>query len=176
MPPRTSSIVLFIFTLALGGLGARSQSVCDSWGWNDDREHVCIFNSRGVIEFWLEPPLQLPFKENGLCHHTVAATDVTFSDWVEMTIERNWFWRGLGLMTSHEAPGDPQTRFVAVAVPYWFLIGVLLALVCFIELPHRHRRRRRKKLGLCLICGYDLRATPHRCPECGTAVDATMGN
>jgi hypothetical protein len=54
-------------------------------------------------------------------------------------------------------------------VPYWKLVA-LGALVLSQTAILRRRRRRFEMVGFCTACGYDLRATPERCPECGRSV------
>lgn len=51
----------------------------------------------------------------------------------------------------------------AIFVPYWFLLVLLLSPV-WVRLK---RALKRRAPGICVCCGYDLRATPDRCPECG---------
>jgi len=51
------------------------------------------------------------------------------------------------------------------------LLFLSLLMVKLISIPIR-RKLRRSKIGLCPCCGYDLRATPEQCPECGAMVQS----
>jgi hypothetical protein len=51
-------------------------------------------------------------------------------------------------------------------IPAWLML-VLTAILPTLWLLRR--RRQPNPAGLCPACGYDLRATPERCPECGRA-------
>jgi hypothetical protein len=77
-----------------------------------------------------------------------------------------WFFAGPA------TGGKPVARYNwqgVLGFPYW------LAVAATAPLPTTRastllRRRRRVAKGLCRTCGYDVRMTPARCPECGNAV------
>lgn len=63
-------------------------------------------------------------------------------------------------------------RHVCGEVKYWQLTcctAFVYAAAFFLALARRRRR------GLCENCGYDLRATPMRCPECGKESRSSVG-
>ena len=76
-----------------------------------------------------------------------------------------------GFLWGRVARADGSGR-VVLTVPLWSL-AALFAAYPFARITlwfGNMRRRRRRASGLCSACGYDLRATPDRCPECGTVV------
>ena len=54
----------------------------------------------------------------------------------------------------------------AAIVPHWS-VAVAASLFPAALLWHRLLTSRRRRVGYCPSCGYDLRVTPDRCPECG---------
>ena len=71
---------------------------------------------------------------------------------------------GFQIYKGLESTGERVYHFV---VPCW-AIAVLPALAISWSVRRRLRTRRRIARGQCPKCGYDLRATPQRCPECGS--------
>src|SRR6202030_2922667 len=60
----------------------------------------------------------------------------------------------------------PRSR--VILIPFWLLATLTCVLpALWVRGLWRHWQRTRNQ-NLCPVCSYDLRASPERCPECGT--------
>ena len=70
----------------------------------------------------------------------------------------------------HRPTGSLLKRYDALVLPYW--LPALITGMPWLVVGWRRwasRAARRIAAGLCPACGYDLRASEDRCPECGIA-------
>jgi hypothetical protein len=68
------------------------------------------------------------------------------------------------LVTKLGLSGQAQS----VALPPPWLLAVVSLILPILRYRRRLIYRSRMRKGLCIACGYDMRSTPARCPECGT--------
>jgi hypothetical protein len=70
------------------------------------------------------------------------------------------------VMTRGDGINVPPVQTLYVIFPFW-----VVAVVCAWPVARVFRPRNKVHPDIanqrCIICGYDLRATPDRCPECG---------
>jgi len=125
---------------------------------------VEIFSSRGSLGLSLEfrfdqedrrTSLFRFFHSSGLPHEPSGArTKWTAAGWLRFVCV-------------------PNANGIVLRVPHWFIL--LLSVLMFTRGFRRNRLlRHRRRRGLCLTCGYDLRGSTERCPECGTMIPAEM--
>jgi len=98
--------------------------------------------------------------------------------WDSSVADRVVRWRfARFLWASHDPPGERYSLRLLM-IPYWSLAAATAVLP--IRWLYRFRRdrlrRTRRESGLCATCGYDLRASPGRCPECGTAASSEVAH
>ena len=152
------SLMLCVATCALW---VRSYWLCDAILLydGDHRTFQLITAVRGRIQVVFARTKSLPAQEvpeSFLVHESEAAFDMfprprrfLGVGWGQSATVPPWFWRP------------------ALSLPHAY-VAFLAAIMPGVQFYRRLRRQNRGSRGLCLSCGYDLRASPDRCPECGT--------
>ena len=189
------SLILCLVVLTLHAMHRRGPhwiiaGLPDGWivGFGSD---VGLFESthpdRITFE-WVGSGPHPAFVAHSSSQFEIQPNHVHFSPTGAVTLAgppRRWAVGGLRFQFDHvlaslrPAPvGTPGPRIYAYSLPVfrislqgtWWLWAVPCGLFPTVLALMRVRRfvvDRRKSLGLCANCGYDLRATPQRCPECG---------
>ena len=158
------ALLSFLLCLSFATLWVRGHSRTDALGWIQPPRpgarglFFCVWSGGGGVAIYagIYSPLVGPaWEAEGFYWDTDQPNLTRYAG--DMAARR---WHvGNGSMP------DSNYRRTAVVFPAW------AATTLFAALPLAHlaafARRRRIREGHCRKCGYDLRATPDRCPECG---------
>src|SRR5687768_2770159 len=103
--------------------------------------------------------------------------DLSFPVFGQRPIYRTWYYFGMGIKrdsTPILAGGGRRTvTYTIVTMPFQTLAFIAFLPVTWRILTRRRRRKVREfriEHGQCANCGYDMRFSGERCPECGEMV------
>ena len=165
----TMSLLLCVATVVLWVRSYRNTG--EAMGIGHNRVSVSLIYVRGTMTFatvqhpadsstpgWRADIFQLPVR--------LFLPDSL----IEITDRMRWRFAGISFANGG-GDADSNGREAYFTAPQWVWTTIFLALPLF-QISRRWRQVHKKKRSdascLCHMCGYDLRATPNRCPECGT--------
>jgi hypothetical protein len=180
---RAVSVGWIVIALGFSALWLRSKFVAD-YVWWQTRDRIASLRSldgvltAGASDGWLarsggtqplHPTLQW-LRRGARDARFTLRLDGKFEDGA--IVEQHFsfmgfeYETGVDRMTYYELGAPPGSRHILwLRVPYWLFAASGLAPAAI--LAARWRRRAMRGAEHCEHCGYDLRATPLRCPECG---------
>ena len=165
IPASVLSLLLFIATIAMWIRGRWRE---DTFRWTDGQNIYGVTLARGRIAFVSlrlanHSSDQLLGDEPGFRHESDAPGDY-YPRWGFGGPSESVHFAGFG----YDAGAQLIWWGRCLTLPLWLfaLLAVLLAARTFFL----WRSTRRLPAHACVVCRYDLRASPDRCPECGTPV------
>ena len=160
------SVLLLVTCLLIEGLSCWSHIASEHWWWGGEAQEFSVAASRGRLEFWWgEPSRDEGSKYRPGFSYGRAHPPAEFNPYVPADFGTNWtaFDRGGFVLVRGEVDGLRQWSLI---LPCWFIVAALAARPVSQWMIGR-RKARASATGRCADCGYDLLATPDRCPECG---------
>jgi len=132
------------------------------WSISSNRGVLFLDHVQIIIKPWDLAP---PADATGVRWLDLASTWSSWRQTLQFYAAEKRTLPGFGsVMTG--GPPDNRRRTMCF-VPHWF-VAMIFAGSPLVRGLRAVRQQRRRATGRCTRCGYDLRATPERCPECGT--------
>jgi hypothetical protein len=166
-------LLMIVLIIVSGSLILRSLWVVDDISWTDGQSFSGVVLSGGRINY-VSAVCLVPGEARGWRWVRRWRSEDPPHWETPRTGDEIFRRRTLGFESSHllspfsESAEDEWmyvTNYRLVAIPYWpiaMLPVALILLARFVRSMFRHKGE-----FVCPTCGYDLRATPDRCPECG---------
>jgi hypothetical protein len=151
-----------LLCVAVCVLWMRSYAKCDYCGWEFRGSCMELYSERGRLFVFVQGPSSSYTDEKWWETSDSSPDDLG-------PFERAGYGIA-GVRWAKTPQGWIPGRMVRVPIGYLVLAFAwpIIPLVIW-----WHDAKRRTKPGMCQSCGYDLRASPQRCPECGAVTPNT---